>query len=172
MSHHEHKAGAPLEARIYYLTISDTRTEVDDTGGALAREMIESYGHQVVGYTIVRDEPAEVASVVRAVAARAGADVILTSGGTGISRRDTTYEALSGLLEQRLDGFGELFRMLSFKEIGASAMLSRAVAGVHNGVFVFAMPGSTNAVKLALGELILPELEHLLRERKKGGHGA
>jgi len=167
MGHLDHQAHAPKQVRVYVLTVSDTRTVEDDTSGALARELIEAWGHVVAGSQIVKDEPAEVARVVRDLAERRAADVLVSSGGTGISRRDSTYEAVAALLEKRLDGFGELFRMLSFQEIGSSAMLSRAVGGLHRGLVVFALPGSTNAVKLALEKLILPELGHLVFEKTR-----
>jgi len=157
----DHKQHAPRSVRVYVITVSDTRTEQSDTSGQAAKEMIAAAGHQVAGYKILKDEPAEVAALVRAIAEQDSADVVVTSGGTGISRRDATYEAVAGLLDKRLDGFGELFRMLSYEEIGSAAMMSRAVAGLHRGVAVFATPGSTAAVRLALAKLILPELGHL-----------
>jgi molybdenum cofactor biosynthesis protein B len=164
MAQEEHKLNAPRSVRVYLVTISDTRTEETDTSGRVARELLIAAGHQVTGYRILKDEPAEVAGLIRAIAAERLADVVITSGGTGISRRDATYEAVSALLDKRLDGFGELFRMLSFAEIGSAAMLSRAVAGLHGGVVVFATPGSSGAVRLALEKLILPELGHLAFE--------
>src|SRR5262245_48215651 len=167
MSAEEHKSHAPKIVRVFVVTVSDTRTEENDTSGRVARDMVEAWGHQVVGYRILKDEPAEVAALVRDVAERRLADVLVTSGGTGISRRDSTYEAIAGLLDKRLDGFGELFRMLSFQEIGSAAMLSRAVAGLHRGLVVSATPGSSGAVKLALEKLILPELGHLAFEKAR-----
>ncbi len=168
MSVSEHKANGPRRVRVHVLTISDTRNPDTDTSGKLAREAVTAAGHEVTGYAIVKDEPAEVAARIRAVIAEKSAEVVITNGGTGISPRDTTYEAVSALLDKRLDGFGELFRMLSYAEIGSAAMLSRAVAGISGGVFVFATPGSSAAVKLALEKLILPELSHLVGEKKKG----
>jgi molybdenum cofactor biosynthesis protein B len=160
----DHKKHAPARVRVFLVTISDTRTEATDTSGRAARELLESAGHIVAGYRLLKDEPAEVAALLTAIVEEKQADVILTSGGTGISTRDATYEAVTGLLDKRLDGFGELFRMLSYAEIGSAAMLSRAVAGLYRGVVVFATPGSTAAVKLALEKLILPELGHLVFE--------
>jgi molybdenum cofactor biosynthesis protein B len=149
------------------ITISDTRTEATDTSGQAARQRIEAAGYEVVGSRIVKDEPAQVAELVERLCASGETDAIVTTGGTGISRRDSTYEAVAGLLEKRLDGFGELFRMLSFQEIGSAAMLSRAVGGVRGGVLVFALPGSQAAVVLGLERLILPELPHLCGELRK-----
>jgi molybdenum cofactor biosynthesis protein B len=160
----DHKAHAPRTVRCFVLTVSDSRDAATDTSGQLMRELLTAAGHEITGSRIVRDEPAEVAALVREVAADGRTQAIVTSGGTGLSRRDSTYEALAGLLDKRLDGFGELFRMLSYAEIGPAAMLSRAVGGVHAGCLVFAMPGSTAAVRLGLEKLILPELGHLARE--------
>lgn len=160
----DHKQHAPRVVRVFVVTISDTRTVENDTSGRAARELIERAGHVVAGYALVKDDPAAVAALVRRVADERSADVIVTSGGTGITARDSTYEAVTALLDKRLDGFGELFRMLSYQEIGAAAMMSRAVAGLHRGVAVFATPGSTAAVTLALEKLIIPELGHLVFE--------
>jgi molybdenum cofactor biosynthesis protein B len=160
----DHKQHAPKRVRVFVVTVSDSRTEDNDTSGRAARELIEAAGHVVAGYRLLKDEPAEVAALIRRIADERTADVVVTSGGTGITARDSTYEAVTSLLDKRLDGFGELFRMLSFQEIGAAAMMSRAVGGVHRGVAVFATPGSTAAVKLALSKLIIPELGHLVFE--------
>jgi molybdopterin adenylyltransferase len=157
----DHKQHAPRSVRVFVVTVSDTRTEENDTSGKAAKELILAAGHQVSGYRILKDEPAQVAALIRQISVEKSAEVVVTSGGTGISRRDNTYEAVAGLLDKRLDGFGELFRMLSYQEIGSAAMLSRAVAGLHQSLVVFATPGSTAAVKLALEKLILPELGHL-----------
>jgi molybdenum cofactor biosynthesis protein B len=163
----EHRARAPRTVRVFVLTVSDTRTEATDTSGQAARELCAAAGHEVAGYRILRDEPAEVRALVQELCARGAVDAILVNGGTGLSRRDSTYEALVGLLDKRLDGFGELFRALSFREIGPAAMLSRATAGVCGGVVVFATPGSTPAVRLALEQLILPELGHVVAEVRR-----
>jgi molybdenum cofactor biosynthesis protein B len=125
--------------------------------------MLEHAGHSVVGRRIVRDEPSEIKESIED-AAKAGARAVIITGGTGIGRRDSTYEVVTGLLEKRLDGFGELFRTLSYEEIGSAAMMSRAVAGTARGMIVFALPGSTGAAKLAMEKLILPELGHSVRE--------
>jgi molybdenum cofactor biosynthesis protein B len=160
----DHKKHAPRSVRVFLVTVSDSRTEATDDAGRLARERVAAAGHEVAGYRLVRDEPAEVAQLVRHVADERLADVLVTAGGTGISRRDSTYEAIASLLDKRLDGFGELFRMLSYDAIGSAAMLSRAVGGLHRGLVVFAVPGSPSAVELALDKLILPELGHLTFE--------
>lgn len=143
------------------ITVSDTRTLETDESGALIRALLEADGHLVIDHKIVPDEPEMVGELVVSGCARPGVGALLITGGTGLTSRDSTYEAISCLLEKRLDGFGELFRMLSFKEIGAAAMLSRASAGVCNGTIVFSMPGSTAAVRLATERLILPELRHI-----------
>jgi molybdenum cofactor biosynthesis protein B len=146
------------------ITISDTRHEGNDTSGNAIVELLSGAGHHVAGRRIVRDEPALVRDAVRSVD---DADVVITTGGTGISSRDTTYDAIQSLLEKRLDGFGELFRMLSFDEIGAAAMLSRASAGTIGRTAVFSLPGSESAVRLALSKLILPEIGHVVRELRR-----
>ena len=160
----EHKARAPRSVKAYVITCSDSRTEATDDGGRLIREKLARDGHVEAGSAIVPDDPQRItAELARAQAA--GAQVALVTGGTGLSRRDSTFEALSAAIVRPLPGFGELFRMLSFQEIGSAAMLSRAVAGVmRDGLLVFAMPGSPAAVKLACDRLILPELGHLLEE--------
>jgi molybdopterin adenylyltransferase len=162
-----HRAAAPDSIRCAILTVSDTRTADTDTSGDLIREMLSLAGHRVVAYEIVPDEPARIRQTVGAWMANPDVQAVLSNGGTGIAARDTTYDALAGMIETRLDGFGELFRMLSFQEIGAAAMLSRAVAGVANGTLIVAMPGSTNAVRLAMTRLIVPELGHLVYEINK-----
>lgn len=163
----EHRADAPAQVAAYAITCSDTRTPADDESGKLLRRLLEGAGHHVVGQVIVKDEAAALRSAIATGVAQ-GARAVIVTGGTGISRRDVTVEVVSGLLEKRLDGFGELFRMLSFHEIGSAAMMSRAVAGTHQGALLFALPGSPNAVELALKKLILPELGHAVRELVKG----
>jgi molybdenum cofactor biosynthesis protein B len=155
------------EAALALLTVSDTRAAADDLSGAAARGLIEASGYTVVDYAVVPDEPDRVREWAERCLARDDCDGLIVNGGTGISSRDRTYEALGGLLDRRLDGFGELFRTLSFEQIGARAMLSRAVAGIARGKPLFALPGSTAAVKLGLERLILPVLGHLLAELRK-----
>ena len=149
------------------LTVSDTRTKVTDKGGAIIREALAAAGHQVQAYAIVKDEPDQVASQLGQWLATGTYDAICTTGGTGIASRDTTIEVVERLLDKKLEGFGELFRMLSWEEVGPAAMLSRAVAGLAGETLIFALPGSTNAVKLAMTRLIVPELSHLVWERKR-----
>jgi len=160
----EHKATAPKVLGCWVLTISDTKTPESDTSGALIRERLAAAGHRVVGSGIVRDEPVEVQRIVREAAADGAVQVIIMTGGTGITSRDSTYEAVDAMLDKRLPGFGELFRMLSFQEIGAASMLSRAQMGIHARRIVVSLPGSPNACRLALDKLLLPELGHLVRE--------
>ncbi len=164
MGHEEHRATAPARVRVYILTISDTRTLSTDTGGATIAALLEEAGHVLVSREIVRDEPAEVRAKVLAQLDNPLVQAIITTGGTGISARDTTLEAMAQLLEKRLDGFGELFRMLSYEQIGPAAMLSRACAGMARQKIVIALPGSEHAVRLAMTKLVLPELGHLVRE--------
>lgn len=159
----EHKRGNLAPVRVALLTVSDTRTAENDESGRILREKLSSSGHVVVDQRILRDEPAEVRALVETWLDRDDVDAVITTGGTGISPRDTTYEALSGLLLKRLDGFGELFRMLSYAEIGPSAMMSRAFAGVAEGGLLVALPGSAHAVTLALDKLLLPELGHMAK---------
>jgi molybdopterin adenylyltransferase len=151
----EHRAHGKRAVACAILTVSDTRTPETDTSGALARDLLVQAGHRVVVQEILPDEPARVRAQVEAWLAEGDVEAIVVNGGTGLAPRDTTYEAIAGLLEKRLDGFGELFRMLSYEQIGAAAMLSRAVAGVARGTVVASMPGSTAAVELAMSKLIL-----------------
>lgn len=157
----EHRAACAV------LTVSDTRTPETDTGGRLVRELLEAAGHRIVASRIVRDEPGEIDAALREWLDAGDAELICTTGGTGIARRDTTIEVVDRLLDRRLDGFGELFRMLSWEEVGSAAMLSRAVGGLAGETLVFALPGSPGAVRLALERLIVPELPHLLWERRR-----
>ena len=167
MSHQEHEQRAQVELarsiRCGVITISDTRTTETDTSGATIRAALEAAGHTVTRYQLVKDEPDAIAALVRELS-DAGCQVILTNGGTGIARRDNTFEAIDALIEKRLPGFGELFRMLSYADIGPAAMLSRATAGIIGGALVFCMPGSTGAVRLAMEQLIIPQLPHLIWE--------
>ena len=159
-----HRASAPDSVRCAVLTVSDTRTADSDSSGNLIRDMLAFAGHVVADYQIVPDEPAQIRTILTDWIARDDVQAVLTNGGTGIAARDTTYDAIVALLEKRIDGFGELFRMLSWQEVGAAAMLSRAVAGVAGGTLIVAMPGSTNAVRLAMTRLVSPELGHLVFE--------
>jgi molybdenum cofactor biosynthesis protein B len=167
VSQHEHKASAPARVSCFVLTVSDTRTEATDTSGRAIRELLAAAGHHVEAHAIVRDEPADVIRVVSEWLSRREVQVIITTGGTGLTSRDNTFEAVTELLEKTLDGFGELFRMISYKEVGPAAMLSRAVAGTARGKIVVALPGSEGAVRLALRELLIPELAHLVQQVSK-----
>ena len=162
MSVETHRQHAPASVRCFVLTISDSRTAGTDTSGDAIARALAGAGHEVIGRRIVRDDPGAVSEVVRAESLRA--DLVVTTGGTGITARDSTYEAISMLLDKRLDGFGELFRMLSYEQIGAAAMLSRACAGSIGTAAIFALPGSEHAVRLAMDKLILPEIGHVVRE--------
>ena len=164
MSQHEHKAAAPAHVRCFILTVSDTRTPATDKSGNAIAELLTAAGHIVSGRAIVKDEPADVVRVVSDRLASADVQIVITTGGTGLTPRDSTYEALSALIEKRLDGFGELFRMLSYHDIGPAAMLSRAVAGTVRGKFVVALPGSEGAVRLAVSKLLIPELGHIAQQ--------
>ncbi|MCA0354157.1 MAG: MogA/MoaB family molybdenum cofactor biosynthesis protein [Chloroflexi bacterium] len=162
--HAEAAAQHQVPVRCAIITISDTRTSETDKSGALAQELLTAAGFQVVEYRIIPDEPDQVAEFVQQCIARSDCDAVLTNGGTGIARRDATIEAIAPLLDKKLPGFGEIFRMLSYNEIGAGAMLSRAIAGIAGRTLVFCMPGSSGAVRLAMQSLILPELKHLVWE--------
>lgn len=166
MSHITHEASARAAVpsiRCGIITISDTRTPETDSSGKTIRAQLEATGNSVARYTIVKDEPEQIVATVREFAA-ARCQVIITNGGTGIAKRDSTFEAIDSLLEKRLPGFGEIFRMLSYQDIGAAAMLSRATAGTFQDSLIFCLPGSTGAVRLALEQLILPQLAHLVWE--------
>jgi molybdopterin adenylyltransferase len=163
----EHKAHAPASVGCFVLTVSDSRTADTDTSGRAIRALLEQAGHTVTAHAIVKDEPSQVTDAVRAQLANDQVRVIITTGGTGISSRDGTFEAVSALLDKRLDGFGELFRMLSFPEIGSAAMMSRATAGTVGRKAIFVLPGSENAVRVAMTRLIVPELGHVIQQLNK-----
>ena len=167
MSVEEHHHDAPAQVSCFVLTVSDTRTVETDRGGQAVIDLLGEDGHSVSGRAIVPDEPEQVTAQVRQVLESGGADVVIATGGTGIARRDSTFEAVAKLFEREMPGFGELFRMLSFEEIGAAAMLSRAAAGIVAGRAVFILPGSEHAVRLAMSRLILPELGHIVRELRR-----
>jgi molybdenum cofactor biosynthesis protein B len=167
MSQTAHKAEAPRSVRCYVITVSDTRNDSTDTGGLAIAELLTGAGHHVLGRTIVTDDAELVRGAIErqlATPADTGPQAIITTGGTGITSRDSTLEAVAALLEKRLDGFGELFRMLSYQQIGAAAMLSRAIAGLAAGRIVIALPGSEAAVRLAMEKLVLTELGHLVQQ--------
>lgn len=162
-----HRSSAGIIARCAVVTLSDTRTESTDTSGQTIKDLLTGAGNSIAHYQIIKDEPAELEKLMRDLLSRESIDAIITNGGTGISRRDQTISVISKLIEQPLPGFGELFRMLSWEQIGSGAMLSRAVGGISCGKLIFSLPGSTKAVELGMNKLILPELKHLIAELRK-----
>jgi molybdopterin adenylyltransferase len=164
---HKHKESAPETVRVAILTISDTRTPETDTGGDVAEELLQGAGQEVVERRIVRDEVSGIRNNLIDLLARSDVDAVVTTGGTGISARDTTYEVVERMVEKRLDGFGEIFRMLSYEEIGSAAIMSRTLAGSVGSKFVASLPGSRNAVRLAVEKLLVPELSHVVFELRK-----
>ena len=167
MGQHEHHAAAPRTVSVAVVTLSDSRSPADDRTGDTIVALLEAAGYSVAGRELVREDPPAIRAALEAALAGPAQAVIL-NGGTGIAPRDSTPEIVAPLLECELPGFGELFRQLSFREIGAAAMLSRALAGVARGKLLFALPGSKAACRLALERLILPELGHLVGELRKG----
>jgi molybdenum cofactor biosynthesis protein B len=159
----QHRAHGVRSVACAILTVSDTRTPETDSSGAMARDLLTQAGHRVVTQAILPDEPERVRAHVESWLEMPDLEAVFVNGGTGLAPRDTTYEAIAGLLDKRLDGFGELFRMLSYEQIGAAAMLSRAIAGVARGTVVVSMPGSTAAVELAMTKLVVPELGHMVK---------
>ncbi len=165
MTHRPHPDLIPITVQCAVLTVSDTRTVDTDRSGQLMRQSLEDAGHAVVDYKLLPDEPTQIRQQILSwCQASTPIQAVLINGGTGIAPRDTTYDAIEHLLEKVLPGFGELFRWLSYQEIGSRAMASRAIAGVCRGRLIFSLPGSSNAVQLAMEKLILPELAHLMRQ--------
>jgi molybdenum cofactor biosynthesis protein B len=164
MSQAEHKAHAPASVRCFIVTVSDTRTEATDTSGRAIVDLLTAAGHTIAGRTIVKDDAELVRGLLERQLASAEVQAIVLTGGTGITSRDSTYEVVSALLQKRLDGFGELFRMLSFEQIGPAAMMSRACAGIVAGHIVISLPGAEAAVRLACERLLIPELGHLVQQ--------
>ena len=168
MAYQQHVADAQgLVARCAIITLSDTRTPDTDTSGQTIRKLLENDGHQVASYRLILDDSDQLRGVLDELLPDDSVDVVLTTGGTGISARDTTFEAITQLFEKRLDGFGELFRMISFNEIGSAAMMSRATAGTVGRKAIFVLPGSPAAVRLAMEKLIVPELGHVIQQLSK-----
>ena len=163
----EHKAQAPVSVRCAVITVSDTRTVETDTGGQILADRLMSAGHSIVQRCITPDEPDSMRATLQQLSERSDVDAVLLTGGTGITRRDQTYETVGSLLTKPLPGYGELFRLLSYQEIGSAAMLSRAVGGLMDRTVVLTMPGSPAAVRLAMDRVILPELGHLVREAQR-----
>ncbi|CAA9430613.1 MAG: Molybdenum cofactor biosynthesis protein MoaB [uncultured Rubrobacteraceae bacterium] len=163
----KHREASPERVRVAVLTISDTRTPETDTGGNAIVELMQEAGHEIPRREIVKDDAPRIEVVLQELLNDDGVDAVITTGGTGISARDTTYEVVSRLIDKKLDGFGEIFRMISYEEIGAAAILSRAVAGASGSKFVACLPGSTNAVRLATEKLLAPEISHVVFELRK-----
>lgn len=165
MGVHEHKQDAPPTVNCAVVTISDTRTKENDKSGKLLQDLLQSADYHVVDYKLLEDEYDNIQSIIEQLTEDKNVEAILLNGGTGISKRDTTYEAVKDLLDKEMPGFGELFRYLSYTEdIGSASILSRAIAGVYQDTAIFSMPGSSGAVRLAVNRLILPELRHVMRE--------
>lgn len=166
MAEKSHAERSLKSVACFVITVSDTRDEATDRSGAIIKRLLAEGGHAVAGYEIVKDEPEDIrALIARAVAAPA-VDVVLLNGGTGIAPRDGTYEVVSGALDKRIDGFGELFRSLSYEDIGSAAMLSRAIAGTVGARVMVSMPGSSGAVELAMTRLLLPQLGHMVAQAR------
>src|SRR5271169_587660 len=159
MSVHDHEKHAPANLKIGVITASDTRTPETDESGMLIRMMLQAAGHSVDYYAVVPDDSEKISAAI--VNNLESLDAIIVNGGTGITARDGTTEVVKSLLDKELEGFGELFRMLSFQEIGAAAMMSRAIAGVRHGKFIAALPGSPDACRLAMEKLLIPQLGHI-----------
>lgn len=166
-SHVSHKAHDSISLACMVVTCSDTRTKDGDTSGKLICHLLKEQRHSIHEYHLIKDEPKDITQLLKTAAQQTNVQVVIINGGTGISRRDSTFEAVDGFLQKRLDGFGELFRYLSFKEIGSPAMLSRATAGIHEHLVIFSIPGSQGAVQLAMEQLILPEMGHITGELTK-----
>ncbi|SDI74113.1 MogA/MoaB family molybdenum cofactor biosynthesis protein [Natribacillus halophilus] len=162
--HHERDASS---VRAGILTMSDTRTKDDDKSGALICSYLEGHNHDISEYRVIKDDRDAIQSVLADWTSDDDLDVIITNGGTGISAKDVTHQVVAGMLEKEIEGFGELFRMKSYEEIGAKAMLSRALAGVIAQTAVYVLPGSSNAVRLGMNKLILPVLPHVVGELRK-----
>lgn len=164
MSVAEHKEKGKKSIRCYVITVSDSRDETTDTSGQTIRSCLSAEGHQTSAYRIVKDEPVQIETLLNQVLASADVDAVIVNGGTGIAPRDGTFEVVSRLLEKKLDGFGEIFRYLSYLDIGSAAIMSRAAAGTARGKVLISLPGSKGAVTLAMEKLILPELRHMVSQ--------
>jgi molybdopterin adenylyltransferase len=167
MSEAEHKQQAPASVWCFVVTISDTRTVDTDVSGNAITDLLVTAGHKIAGRAIVKDDPDQVRATIERHLAGPDVQAIITTGGTGITSRDSSYEAITSLLQKRLDGFGELFRMLSYEQIGSAAIMSRACAGVVAGRIVVSLPGSEAAVRLGMERLVIPELGHLVQQANK-----
>jgi len=164
VSYQEHKQKAPRSVSCAVLTISDSRTELDDESGKLIRQKLSQSGHRVMFYSILKNEADSIKKKIHELLKQQELQVIITSGGTGVSHRDITVETIAPILEKKLDGFGQLFRFLSYQEIGTAAIMSRAFAGVAQRKVILCLPGSPGAANLAMDKIILPEIGHMVRE--------
>jgi len=164
MSVHEHRERGKKSIRFFVVTVSDTRDESSDTSGQTIRNLLQNNHHEISGYRIVKDEPQEIESLLNDALAKDDVDAVIVNGGTGIAPRDGTYEVVSRFLEKKLDGFGEIFRYLSYMEIGSAAIMSRAAAGRARGKVLISLPGSQAAVKLAMEKLVLSEIRHMVSQ--------
>ncbi|MSP38661.1 MAG: molybdenum cofactor biosynthesis protein MoaB [Deltaproteobacteria bacterium] len=164
MAVHEHKEKGKKSIRCFVITVSDTRDETSDTSGQTIKQFLIDEGHPVTGYRIVKDEPVDINALLEQALGQSDVDAVIVNGGTGISPRDGTFEVVDRFLEKKLDGFGELFRYLSYLDIGSAAMMSRAAAGTARGKVLISLPGSKGAVTLAMEKLILPEIRHMVSQ--------
>jgi molybdenum cofactor biosynthesis protein B len=164
MSVHEHKEKAKKSVRCWVITVSDTRDETTDTSGQTIKKFLADDGHHTIGYRIVKDEPVQIEALLNEALANGDVEAVIINGGTGIAPRDGTYEVVSRFLEKKLDGFGEIFRYLSYLDIGSAAIMSRAAAGAARGKVLISLPGSKGAVTLAMEKLILPEIRHMVSQ--------
>jgi molybdenum cofactor biosynthesis protein B len=164
MAVHEHKERGKKSIRCFIVTVSDTRDESSDTSGQTIKQFLSDEGHHANGYQIVKDEPAQIQAALEQALARNDVDAVIVNGGTGIAPRDGTYEVVERFLEKKLDGFGEVFRYLSYLDIGSAAIMSRAAAGSARGKILISLPGSKGAVTLAMEKLILPEIRHMVSQ--------
>jgi molybdenum cofactor biosynthesis protein B len=167
MGYHDHKHTAPKKVNCAVVIISGSRTEQNDESGKLIMQTLKDNGHQVTSYDILRNDADSIRRKLDELLDNDGLQVIITSGGTGASRMDLTIETISPVLDKKLDGFGELFRFLTYQEIGTGSILSRAMAGVARGKVIICLPGSTAAVRLAVEQIVLPEIGHLVREASR-----
>ncbi|MBM4126562.1 MAG: molybdenum cofactor biosynthesis protein MoaB [Nitrospira sp.] len=166
-THDEHKSAAPKSIGCAVITCSDTRTAESDVSGQLIQRLLKEQGHSVASYHVVKDDPSRLQLQIALDTINPAVQVIIMSGGTGIAKRDSTFESVDAMLEKRLEGFGQLFRMLSYQEIGSAAIMTRATAGTISGRVIFSLPGSEHAVRLGMEKLILPELGHLVQQLTK-----
>jgi|SRR5215475_7815846 len=164
MSVHEHKEKGKKSIRCFVITVSDTRDETSDTSGQTIKQFLAGEGHHTTGYRIVKDEPDDIKALIDHALGQIEVDAVIVNGGTGISPRDGTYEVVERFLEKKLDGFGEVFRYLSYLDIGSAAIMSRAAAGTARGKVLISLPGSKGAVTLAMEKLILPEIRHMVSQ--------